>query len=69
MNKNVYYKCDGYGLTFPGDHLVINNDLELTCEECLEESKKDKRVRNVLFFVCFFIAGVMAACLYNILLK
>lgn len=69
MNKNVYYKCEGCGLTFPGEKLVLNNDLELTCDECIEEAKKDKRVRNMLFLVCVFIAGSLAAFVYNIFLK
>lgn len=56
MSKKNYNHCEGCGLEFHNDLLVMNDDLELTCEECVEEGKVDKRVSNLLTAACVFIA-------------
>ncbi len=65
MSKKAYYKCEGCGISFSEKHLKINNDLELTCDECVEEAKKDKRVRNLILISCAFMAGGIIAIAYK----
>lgn len=65
MSKKAYYKCEGCGLSFPADSLVMNNELELTCEECLEEAKRDKRSNNLLFSACALIAFAVACLIFK----
>lgn len=62
MSKKNYNTCEGCALKFHNNNLVLNNDLELTCPECIEEAKRDKRVWDLLLTACLVIA-FFATCL------
>ena len=65
MSKKNYNQCEGCGLQFHNDNLVLNNDLELTCPECVEEAKRDKRVSNLLLTSCVAIAVGIVFLIFN----
>jgi len=57
MSKKAYYKCEGCELTFSSELLQMNDDLELTCEECLEEAKRNRQSYKFLILGCAFMAS------------
>lgn len=65
MSKKIYQECEGCNNKFPIDSMSLNNDCDWTCAECVEEGKLDKRVRNLLFLGCAFVASFIAALIYN----
>jgi len=64
MSK-TYYKCEECGNSFPEDKLVMTEKLELNCLECIEEAKKDKRIRNMTLLMCAIIAGALFWLIYK----
>lgn len=65
MSKKNYNHCEGCGLKFHNEKLVLNNDLELTCPECIEEAKRDKRVSNGIFIGCAIIAIMIMVSIFK----
>jgi len=65
MEKESFETCEGCGYKSPKDTMVLNNDLELVCKECLDEEKRDKRVSTMLFIGCFIIAIFVAFLIFK----
>lgn len=65
MSKKAYYKCDGCGLRFPEKSLIMNDDLEFVCQECVDDAKCDKRFSNRLMLACAFIAFFFLLVILN----
>lgn len=69
MSKKIYQECEGCNNKFPTDSMSLNSDCDWTCAECVEEAKKDKRVRNLIMISCAFMAGGIMALLFKLFIK
>lgn len=65
MSKKIYQECEGCNNKFPIDSMLLNSDCDWTCEECIEEAKKDRRVHNILFWTCLIGSFVLAYCIFK----
>jgi len=69
MSNKTYYKCDECGISFPEDDLVMTDKLDLNCLECVEESKRNHRVHNLVVFSCIALALFGAYVTYKYFTK
>lgn len=66
MSKKAYYKCEECGISYQSEKLVLNDDLELICYDCVQEGKTNKRVRNLILLTCAFLASSFGFWIYKL---